>query len=238
MRERLLEDVAFEEQPVPFIIKLGDKGDYHGIEERRGEIMTPSRKKEESLGEHRTRAKHYPRRERMGTRRTPALLASSGYAATRPADQRRGEESWSRETFWKQIRQAAETNDAAIEAVLAFGGQVIEDTSLATRIRAHVEQLKPGASDRCTFAVHSDLGKTIVERPGIREWYRRFFEGVTGKRKQAGPTGLCQITATVGPIPTSSLDKTERRARWLVNRGQHRLLRQSSFRELRTGRHR
>ena len=33
LRERLLEDVAFEEQPVPFIIKLGDKGDYHGIEE-------------------------------------------------------------------------------------------------------------------------------------------------------------------------------------------------------------
>ena len=205
LRERLLEDVAFEEQPVPFIIKLGDKGDYHGIEEKRGEIMTPSRKKggEPRRTPDKGKALSMPRAH--GNAANPGFARFFGDTLPRVLPINDEEKSRrSRETFWKQIRQAAaETNDAAIQAVLAFGGQVIEDTSLATRIRAHVEQLKPGASDRCTFAVHSDLGKTIVERPGIREWYRRFFEGVTGKRKQAGPTGLCQITATVGPIPTT-----------------------------------
>ena len=43
--EGLLDEVAFEDRPVPFIIKVGDDGRYLGIEERRGEIVLPSRKK-------------------------------------------------------------------------------------------------------------------------------------------------------------------------------------------------
>lgn len=188
LRERLLEDVAFEEQPIPFIIKLGNQGEYHGIEARRGEIVVPSRKKggEPKRSPDKGKALSMPRAH--GNTANPGFARFFGDTLPRVLPINEEEKNRrSRETFWKQIRQAAEeTNDAAIQAVLAFGGQVVEDMTLAARVRADVEQLKPGASDRCTFAVHSDRGKTVVERPAIREWYRRFFEGVTGNRQQAG----------------------------------------------------
>jgi CRISPR-associated protein Csd1 len=205
LREGLLQDVAFEEQPVPFIIKLGDHGEYHGIEERRGEIVKPSQKKG---GE----PKKIPDKGKLlSIPRAHGNTANPGFARffadTLPRVLPISEEEKSRrsrETFWNQVRQATEeTNDAALQAVRAFGRQVVEDTSLANRVRADVEQLNPRASDRCTFAVLSDRGKTVVEREAIQEWYRCFFKGVTEKKQQGGPIGLCQITGEVGPIPTT-----------------------------------
>src|SRR5207248_4167356 len=37
----------------------------------------------------------------------------------------------------------------------------------------------------------------------IRAWYRNFYREYTGGKQEAGPTGLCQITGQVGPIPTT-----------------------------------
>src|SRR5262249_39080796 len=45
VRERLLEDPAFEEQPVPYVVVLGEEGEYLGVEERRGTLTIPGRKK-------------------------------------------------------------------------------------------------------------------------------------------------------------------------------------------------
>jgi CRISPR-associated protein Csd1 len=205
LREGLLDDVAFEERPVPYIIKLGDDGAYHGIEPRRGEIVVPSRNKG-------AEPKKVPDKGKpLSVPRAHGNTANQGFACffadTLPRvlpinDDEKSKRS--RETFWKQIRQAADaTKDSAVRAVLTFGRQVVEDDSLAARIRTEVEQLKPGASDRCTFAVASDRGNTVVERPSVRDWYRQFFEGVTGARQEAGPTGLCQITGAMGPIPTT-----------------------------------
>ena len=93
--------------------------------------------------------------------------------------------------------------DEALRAVLTFGHNVVEDAALAASVRSDVAQLKPGASDRCTFAWEPDRGKTILERDAVRAWYRRFYEGVTDRKQQAGPVGLCQVTGTVGPMPTT-----------------------------------
>src|ERR1700693_1913367 len=46
LREHLLDDTAFEEQPVPFVVKLGKEGKFLGIDQRRGPVTIESKKKE------------------------------------------------------------------------------------------------------------------------------------------------------------------------------------------------
>jgi CRISPR-associated protein Csd1 len=204
-REGLLDDVAFEEQPVPLIITVGDDGRYLGIAQRRGEVVLPPRRKG---GE----PKRVPDKGKpLSVPRAHGNTANQGFARffadTLPrivpiSDDDKSRRS--RETFWTQVGQAAaETDDPALRVVQAFGRQLAEDEGLAAQVRGDAEQLRAGATDRCTFAWDADRGRTIVERPALRDWYRRFFASVTGRRQQAGPTGLCQITGTVGPIPTT-----------------------------------
>jgi CRISPR-associated protein Csd1 len=200
IREGLLDEVAFEEQPIPFIIQIGDDGRYLGIEERRGEVELKGKK---------GATKKVPDKGKyLSVPRAHGNTANQGFARffadTLPRvlplnDDEKSKRS--RETFWKQVRQAAEEmKDPALRAVLAFGRQAAEDAALVARVRSEVEQ---GASDRCTFAWQPDRGKTVVEREAVRSWYRQFFERLTSQKQQTGPTGLCQITATVGPIPTT-----------------------------------
>jgi CRISPR-associated protein Csd1 len=205
LREGLLDDMAFEEQPVPFIINIDDDGRYLGIEVRRGEMVLPSRKKG---GE----PKKVPDKGKLlSVPRPHGSVANPGFARffadTLPRILPISEEEKSkrsRETFWKQVRLATDqTADPGLRAVMTLGRQLVEDGALAARVRAEVEELKPGASDRCTFAIHSHRGKTLVEWQPVRDWYRRFFETVQGQKQGQGPTGLCQITGKVGPIPTT-----------------------------------
>src|SRR5271157_2041225 len=44
-RENLLADPAFEELPIPFVIELGDCGQFLGVSVQRGESVVPSKKK-------------------------------------------------------------------------------------------------------------------------------------------------------------------------------------------------
>lgn len=204
-REGLLDDVAFEEQHVPFVIALGKDGRYLGIGEHRGEMVKPSRKRD-------AEPIRIPDKGKMLlVPRAHGNAANQGFArffvdtlprvlAINDDDKSRR----SRDTYWKQIKQAAqETSDPALKAVHAFARQIVEEPKLAARVKADIEGLNPNAGDRCTFAWDPDRGKTIIERAAVRDWYRRYFATATGERKAAGPTGLCQITGTVGPIPTS-----------------------------------
>jgi CRISPR-associated protein Csd1 len=202
-REGLLDDTAFEEQPTPFIIKVAEDGRYLGVEERRGEVVIPSRKK--ASEPRRAPDRGVP----LAVPRPHGNAANPGFARffadTLPrvlpvADDEKSRRS--RATFWKQGRQAAEeTGEAALRAVLTFGLHAAEDDALAARIKADLERLNAAAGDRCTFAWEPDRGRTVVQRDGVRSWYRRFYEGVMGRRRRAGPTGLCQVTGAVGPMP-------------------------------------
>jgi CRISPR-associated protein Csd1 len=205
LREGLLDEVAFEEQPVPFVVKIGGDGRYLGVEERRGQVVVPARRKgaEPKKSPDRGKPLSVPRPHGNAANQGFARFFADTLSRVLPvSDDEKSRRS--RITFWKQICQAAEeTADEALRAVLAFGRGTVEDGSLAAQVRSDVERLKPGASDRCTFAWELDRGKTVVEREAVRSWYRQFYEGVTGQRQQEGPTGLCQVTGTVGPIPTT-----------------------------------
>ncbi len=205
LREGLLDNLAFEEQPIPFVIKLGESGKYLGLEERRGETQ--------SQGKNRgTDPKKVPDKGKVVSIPRPhGNTANQGFARffadTLPRVLPVTEDeksSRSRRTFWQQIDRAAEeTDDPALKAVQGFGMALAGDTDLMAAIRSDVEQLKPGVNDRCTFAWEPDRGKTILDREPIRSWYRQFFQAVTDQRQQKGPTGICQISGQIGPIPTT-----------------------------------
>lgn len=204
-RDGLLDELAFEDQPVPFIVQIDSAGKYLGIQERRGEL--PARGKG---------AQPKPDRGRVLSVPMPhGNAANPGFAkyfvdtlprvlpiAIDEADREKAERS--RATFWQQIDHAAEaTGDSALQAVAAFGRSLQTDSALAERVAADIAALKPGKSDRCVVAWHPDQSKTIVERPTIRSWYSNFFANVALAKQEAGPRGLCQVTGDFGPIPTT-----------------------------------
>lgn len=205
VRERLLDEIAFEDQPVPFIVQIGRDGSYLGIQERRGEL--PAKKKDSK-----------PKPDKGHVASVPTAhgnTANPGFARffcdTLPRvlpivyDEADGEKSdRSRATFWQQVAQAAdEIRDPALMAVRVFGQRLENDAELANRIASDVAALKPAKSDRCTFAWDPDFGRTIVERDTVRSWYSAFFAKTITVKQDAGPSGLCQVTGEFGPIPTT-----------------------------------
>jgi CRISPR-associated protein Csd1 len=208
-RQGLLEDPAFEQLPVPFILFLQEDGSYLSLSERRGVIEVPARKKG---------AVAKTKREKGDLLSVPMAhgnRANAGFARFFVDTLARvlpinddAKSARSRVTFWQQIEQAAEeTNDPALRAVQAFGRAIQVDTALQARLRAELEACKPAAGDRCTFAWFPHGGQTIVQREPVRAWYRNHFASVMGRRQEAGPQGLCQITCTVGPLARAHTTK-------------------------------
>jgi CRISPR-associated protein Csd1 len=202
-REHLLDDQAFEDLPVPYVVLIGSDGSYLGIEERRGTVTIPSRKK------------GAPPQTRPDKGKVLSVPRAHGNAATQgfarffvdtlprvlPVNSE-AKSVRSRATFWQQLDRAAnETNDSALRAVQRFGRNLGQEDKLASHISSDVAILDPGASDRCTFALSDDMGQTILEREGVRNWYRTFFQKMTEKRQLDGPRGVCQVTGEIGPIP-------------------------------------
>jgi CRISPR-associated protein Csd1 len=220
LREDLLADPAFETQPVPFVIEIGEGGQLRGegVNERRGEIDIVPKKKG---GETRTKPdsgkplvvpRPHGNTASQGFARffvdTVARVVPISYDLGNAGERDRSEElakrDRSRATFWSQIDLAANgTDDPALRAVQAFGRRLTDDPGLAAKIEKALESRKAKATDRCTFSFAPDMGTTIVEREAVKQWYRGFYRQYTGGKQESGPTGLCQVTGESGPIPTT-----------------------------------
>jgi CRISPR-associated protein Csd1 len=219
LRENLLADPAFEDQPVPFVIDLDEGGRLlgDGIGERRGENLIPSKKgveprKKPDAGKPLAVPRPHGNTASQGFARffvdTISRVVPMSYDLADSSEKERSDErakrGRSRSTFWSQIERAAdETDDPALRAVQAFGRRLVEDPELAARLEKALESRKARATDRCTFAYAPDMGTTIVEREAVKLWYRNFYRQYTGDKQESGPAGLCQVTGQVGPIPTT-----------------------------------
>ncbi|MCE9564270.1 MAG: type I-C CRISPR-associated protein Cas8c/Csd1 [Planctomycetes bacterium] len=220
--ETILDDPAFENSPIPYVVMLDKDGGYISVEERRGKIVTPSKKKGAPPKEEPDKGNV------ISVPRAHGNTASQGFARyfadTLPrvlltihdleaeTDQTKKKNEIEKRkrnfvTFWEQIRRAAtETDDPALKAVAAFGKRLTEDTTLAQRVRFDVAAKEPDAGDRCTFAWYPDNGTTILDvgkRKAARDWFANILAGVATGKQDAGPIGLCQVTGIVGPLPTS-----------------------------------
>ncbi len=204
-RDGLTDDLAFETLPVPWIIQIGDDGNYLGIVERRG--FLPAKGKTAKPKPDRGNPLSVPMAHGNAANQGFAKYFADTLPRVLPVaidDESREKAERSRATFWRQIDEAAAaTDDPALLAVAKFGHALQADASLAAKVGAEFAELKPGAGDRCTFAWNPDNGKTIVERPKVRAWYTELFARVSLAKQQGGPHGLCQVTREFGPIPTT-----------------------------------
>lgn len=208
-RESLLDDPSFEVQPVPYVLKIAENGDYLGIAERRGEIEIPTKKKGASPKKKPDKGKELPTPKAHGN------TANKGFARyfvdTLPRVLPINDDAKSaasRETFWNQIaRAAAATTDPALQAALTFGRLAMTDAALREAIVADLGQYKIGPGDRCTLAWAPDEGATIVEREAVKAWYRQFFESIGAEREEKSARGFCQITGEYGALARSHATK-------------------------------
>ncbi|QDU62403.1 CRISPR-associated protein [Planctomycetes bacterium Pan216] len=205
-REALLDDLAFKEESIAVQIGVKSDGKYTGIVDLRSEIPSKS-------------GKGKPKKSKGKLLRVPQPHGSpnvSGFACyfadTLPrvlpiTDDKKSR--LSRETFWNQIRQAAqETQDEALLAVAAFGDLLEVDEGLRERLRHDVDELKLAAGARATFTlVPSDDNKPISVRSSVRDWYRNFFEKHQAEKLDEGPVGVCQVTGEHGPLATTHATK-------------------------------
>jgi CRISPR-associated protein Csd1 len=208
-RERLLDDPAFEEVPVPWIVKLGPAGEYLGIEDRRGVVTIPAKRKGAPAKTKPDKGKPLSIPRAHGNTANPGFarcfvdtLARMLPVSDEPKSVR------SRDTFWGQIHQATSaTNDPALQAVVAFGRQLQSQRGLKDRVCSDIAALKPAAGDRCAFAWDPDMGRTVVERENVREWFRGFYNSRMREREESGVNGVCQVTGDVCPLPSSHAGK-------------------------------
>jgi len=208
-REHLLDDPAFVRQPIPFVVQIGQEGEYLGVMERRTPIVVPSRKKGDPPKTRPGRGDDLlvPKAHGNTANKGFACFFADTLARVLPvSDEEKSVRS--RRTFWEQIDNAAEqTSDPALRAVQAFGRRLSADTALADRVRADFDVRKPSPGDRCTFAWHPDGGVTIVERDAVRNWFRAFVASIVEDREQGVDQGICQITGELAFLPRSHSTK-------------------------------
>jgi CRISPR-associated protein Csd1 len=212
VRERLLEDPAFSNQPIKWAIQIGRDGEYLGLVELEGEARTSGKgKSQANLG------KPLPVPLPTGSRNSAGFAHYFADAIWRVLPVRFDlpdpsapdavaeleKRARSRTTFWRQVNEATDaTNDPALVAMRSFGGR-LEDPEILETINTGLAAKGATATDRCTFAWHDDYGATILEREPLKEFYRSHFDKSSSEKKGAGPVGVCQITGDVGPLPTT-----------------------------------
>jgi CRISPR-associated protein Csd1 len=212
IREQMLNDPAFVEQKVRFVIAIASDGRYLGISELIGDAHpTPAGKTPPNRG----KPQLVP--VELGSRNAPGFARFFADAISRVlpisfdlddpdgpgSAAERDKRARSRATFWKQIDQAADaTDDPALRAVQAFGRR-LNDVDLVNTINANAADRKATGADWCTFTSHDDLGATILEREPVKAFFRSYFDAWSGRKKEAGPIGVCQITGEVVPLPTT-----------------------------------
>lgn len=205
----LLDDPAFELLPVPFVVQLGKHGEYLGITDQRSTVEIPSRKA------------GAPPKTKVGKGRELPVPRAHGNTANKGfaryfcdtldrvlplKDDLKSANS--RETFWKQVAEAAEaTDDPALRALEAFGCRLHDDKELIDVLRREVEIQRPAAGARCTFAWHPDGGFTLLDREPVKSWYRGHFAAITDKRAADGAQGFCQITGQLAPLAETHATK-------------------------------
>ncbi len=201
-REKLLDDPAFETLPIPIIIKIGDGGKYIGMDDRHGVITIASKKGQPNSKPGRGIELPVPKPHGNTANAGFARYFADTLARVLPiSDEKKSVAS--RETFWRQMTEAAQaTDDPALKAISDFGQIFVTDSQLTDRIRADVAAIKPGPGDRCTFAWSPDEGLTILNRQVVKAWWREFYGHFDESRQGEGPHGICQVTGEYGPIAT------------------------------------
>ena len=214
-RENLLEDPAVVTRPVACRIDIDSEGHFLGLHDLRERIERPARGKtpakitvgggksllipvrpvvRDSGGNWKTTDPAAAGREK------PAVFLADTLARVLPIDRlidadKREKFASQRATFWRFLRHAlSHLTSPDLAAALQFADRLEADPEISERLSAAVETHGFNTSDLCTLALSSDLGKSLIERPEIRTWWRDFFNADFALQQAAGTRGICQVT--------------------------------------------
>lgn len=212
LSENLLDDLAFEELPIPYLVTVGEGGAYLGFGDIRGETTVESKKKgaPPKTVRDKGRVAKVPRAHGNTANQGFARYFADTLPRALPLvveakDQKKADAS--RATFWEQIDHAAdETDDPTLRALQQFGRRLPEFTD---RIQADVAKTDAKMTDRVMFAYQPSGGKAVLDEANVRGWYSAFYANTAATKQGSGPVGICQVTGTVGPIPTSHATKLQ-----------------------------
>jgi CRISPR-associated protein Csd1 len=225
-REGLLEDTAFKPAQVACVINIGPHGEYLGIQDLRRKEGVTSGKKGSGGKARLDRGRGFavpvrpvvPAGEDGSWKTTdpaaigkdrPAAFLADALPRVLPIDrllkpEERPKSLSQRSTFWRFVELASQqTNDAALTAMCQFARRMADSQDIAEQLTREIEAKAFGLGDICTFALQTDQGSLILERPEVRNWWRDFFRRDRAAMKSDQRKGFCQVTHKSAPIAAS-----------------------------------
>ncbi|MEI7699232.1 MAG: type I-C CRISPR-associated protein Cas8c/Csd1 [Planctomycetia bacterium] len=223
-RECLLEDPSVVIRQVACRIDIDDEGNFLGLHDLRDRVEKAARGKwpakvimsggrslpvpvrpvvRDALGNWKTTDPAAAGKEK------PALFLADTIARVLPVDRLIDDDKLAkfasqRTTYWRFLRHAvAELNVEDLSPLLQFAVRLETDPDIAERLCVAVESLALAESDLCTLALSAEMGKCLLERTDIRNWWRQFFDRDFAVQQAAGTRGLCQVTGRETTIGVS-----------------------------------
>lgn len=197
-----LDDVAFEQRPVPYLLQIGKEGRFEEVIPRFTEVAVGRASRRAAKADATPKTRRQP--QLLSAPRSPAnrnsglhpLLGADDIkyvlgpgAWTKPSETSNHQER--HDAFVAQLRRVAqETGDRALVACALFYDQPAE----VERAREALAEAAPGAN----VALYV-FGQPVTDREEVRAWWRQHYEAGTAER--SSEVAECLISGIVGPIP-------------------------------------
>jgi CRISPR-associated protein Csd1 len=195
-----LNDVAFEERPVPYYLSLAADGRFLAVIPRFIQVMPDGGKGKPKQRSQTHRVPRSPVNRNSGLH--PMLAADDiGYVLgpgtwTKPNDIDKVTKQ--HEAFIALIhRVSVETQDEAMLACSRFYSNLDE----LQRARADFAGRDAAPGSTITF-YFSPTGEPVTDREPVQMWWRRHYDAATQERAST-ETAECLISGIVGPIPST-----------------------------------
>jgi CRISPR-associated protein Csd1 len=187
-----LEDLAFEDKPVPYLIEIGQDGAFLGIVERADEVQRGKKKVRQ------VQTLLVPKSPvNRNTGLHPLLGCDDikyvvGKGAWTGPDQEKNHEE-RHQAFVEFLEDAARTtSDAALQVCAVFYGRADE----VEKARKALAELKAKAGSLVALSV----GGPVVRREAVRRCWREHYQEAFASRTERGGEGMCIISGKIGPI--------------------------------------
>lgn len=227
-----LTDPAFRTTSVPCLINIGPNGEYLGLKDIRDVEKTSATSKDGQMKTRRGKGREMrvPSRPVISMDKPPYWKTTDPAAIgkERPAvfladslprvlpilrlipDGERDKYDAQRSTFWRFIDfVAGQTEDKALQAMLKFQQWFANDADAQHRLCNDVEKEQFTLGSICTFTWNPDIGKTVLERTTLIDWWKHFYQQDMAHRAKGQRRGFCQVLQSIAPITGSMKSKVK-----------------------------
>jgi len=229
-REKLCTDPAFGRQAIACRVDIDSNGQLLGLHDLREQRELPARGKRDKPKVVLTSGKELSvpvrpvvwdvKRNAWKTtdpaasgKEKPAVFLADTIARVLPVERlidesNRDKVRSQRSTFWRFLRCAVEQiGDDALRPLVHFADLLESSPDVQEDLARQVEFYGFKLADTCTLALQDDMGRIVLERPAIQEWWRKFFGRDFEAQEEGQYRGFCQVTGEVASIGSSVKSK-------------------------------